>query len=173
MTRKKLLMVAPAIAIALTAIIWAGVTIYRDSRQKALRDAHISELLSELEADHPGTRWAALGKLSTYGQDAVPGLQRALADTNADVRWSAAGSLALIGPQAKEALPALVKLMSEDPDVAVREMAQLAANQIGGESVTEAPTTVRLNTSVQPGGLVLSEKPQDVLQRLAQERKSP
>ena len=104
MTTKSLTAIIAPAFVVLAALSWIAVSAYRDSQRKTQRHARISQLLRGFEAEDPGKRWAALGKLSTYGGDAVPGLQQALQDVNPDVRWSAAGALALIGPPAKEAL---------------------------------------------------------------------
>ena len=59
----------------------------------------------------------------------VPSLSAALGDKSEDVRGLAAHLLGLVGPAAKDALPGMVKLLS-DPDERVREVAQKAIKKI-------------------------------------------
>lgn len=59
---------------------------------------------------------AASVSLSKYGKQAVPTLQKALADTDNQVRQHAAEAIAKIGPDAKDAVPVLIKaFQSEAP----------------------------------------------------------
>lgn len=59
---------------------------------------------------------AASVSLSKYGKQAVPTLQQALTDSDNQVRRYAAEAIAKIGPDAKDAVPALIKAyQSEKP----------------------------------------------------------
>ncbi len=111
-------------------------------------------------------RRKAIANLATRSQIAVPYLLSALNNPEGQTRWGTAGALALIGEPAKEALPLLTKIMLGDENIAVRQMAQLAANQIGGDQVTSLPYTVRLTVHTQPGKVFLSAKPEHMLKYL-------
>ncbi|MCK4813864.1 MAG: HEAT repeat domain-containing protein [Candidatus Marinimicrobia bacterium] len=101
------------------------------------------------------------------GKDAVSILLKALKDTNANCRWSAAGALALIGQSAKEALPLLQSVMYEDSDQAVIDISQLAVSLISNNSLIHPPKYVRLTTSSKPGDLVIKAPYEKVLIFLA------
>jgi hypothetical protein len=133
----------------------------------------MSKEIRGFSSKDPGVRWKALARISTYEQDAVPLLIEAIQNANPDVRWCAAGSLALIGPKAKAALPNLLEVSSGDVNDAVKEMAQLAANEIGGDKTAPRPAKVRLITSVSPGGVSMSITSGMMLDRLRAEIDQP
>lgn len=61
---------------------------------------------------------AASVSLSKYGKQAMPTLQKALTDSDKEVRRNAAEAITKIGPDAKDAVPALLKAyQSEGPAV--------------------------------------------------------
>jgi HEAT repeat protein len=60
---------------------------------------------------------------------AVPGLVELLGDPKATTRWSAALTLYAIGPDAKDAVPALTKAL-KDPSMSVAQSAQYALKRI-------------------------------------------
>src|SRR5436305_13924174 len=59
---------------------------------------------------------------------------KALGDPDVDKRQKAASYLGLIGSDAKEAVPALCKVMREDPDEKVRSNAALALCHMGPDA---------------------------------------
>jgi HEAT repeat protein len=69
-----------------------------------------------------------LGALSAKA--AIPALIKALGDTDAEVRSSAAWALEKMGPAAKDAVPALTKAL-RDVDANVRMYAAYALGDIG------------------------------------------
>jgi len=60
---------------------------------------------------------------------AVPGLIELLSDPEVETRWGAAQTLAAIGPPAKDAVPALTKLL-QDKNLSVGESARYALERI-------------------------------------------
>ena len=65
---------------------------------------------------------------------AIPLMAAALAESDRDlVKEEAAATLGLIGPSAKDAIPALEKAAKEDPSPAVREAAEAALKKVRGE----------------------------------------
>jgi HEAT repeat protein len=68
--------------------------------------------------------------LSRMGEDAVPALQKALADKGAGVKSNAALTLGLIGSAARAAVPALTAAL-KDADAAVRQAAAQALGRVG------------------------------------------
>ena len=63
---------------------------------------------------------AASMSLSKYGSKAVPTLQKALSDSDNQVRRYAAEAIAKIGPDAKDAVPALIKAYQSEGPVNMR-----------------------------------------------------
>jgi HEAT repeat protein len=91
----------------------------------------------------------AMAALRKIGKPAVPALLEALRNPMALVRWQAAMTLAGIGPEAKEALPALQTALDEEfkrteisPDVV--GAAALAIVQLGGEATPAVAKVVEL-----------------------------
>ena len=70
------------------------------------------------------------GKLRPIGAETVTALIDTLADANSDIRDEAARALADLGPQAKNALPALRRMASDDPTDSVRLVARRAIDRI-------------------------------------------
>ena len=68
----------------------------------------------------------------------MPALVGALDDAHEQVRWVAAETLGHLGAEAKEAVPALKKLLKTDEDKDVREMAALALQEIEPASQGDA-----------------------------------
>ena len=79
-----------------------------------------------------GMRHFSIPALLEIGPDrrAVPGLVEALGDETGAYRACAAMALGKIGPEAKEAVPALTRIAAGDPDVGVRQRAAEALGQI-------------------------------------------
>ena len=65
---------------------------------------------------------------------AVPGLIELLNDPEVETRWGAAQTLAAIGPPAKEAVPALTKLL-QDKNLSVGERRTLCARADSGKVI--------------------------------------
>jgi len=72
----------------------------------------------------------ALEALGANGSAAVPALIKALDDEDRDGRRVAARVLGEIGPAAKDALPALQKLLHESEDLKVQRSAKEAIERI-------------------------------------------
>ncbi len=72
--------------------------------------------------------------LSHIGAPAVPGLVKALAGGDPHIRAAAARALGWIGPDAKEAAPALIETLGKNPAVPVRVAAAAALVGIAPES---------------------------------------
>jgi HEAT repeat protein len=96
------------------------------------------ELKKILKSDDPKSPRACMWALVRIEPDneevaklAVPMMISGLEDEDAFVRIEAARTLELIGPAAKEAIPALKKLEQDDPDPEVREAAVDAIQSIG------------------------------------------
>ena len=70
------------------------------------------------------------GKFRPIPAETVTALIETLADTNSDIRDEAARALADLGPQAKDALPALRRMAASDPTDSVRLVARRAIDQI-------------------------------------------
>ncbi len=75
------------------------------------------------------SRVTALMILAHCGEPALPVLQRALRDEDDHCRRVAAASLGIMGPEAREAVPAL-KAMQQDRDQLVRQAATEALEKI-------------------------------------------
>jgi HEAT repeat protein len=84
----------------------------------------------------------ALGRI---GAAAVPDLVRALGDPDPGVRLRAAEALARIGPDAKEAVPELIRLLSDEREhVETRKAAAWALGQIGPPASGAVPELMRI-----------------------------
>lgn len=97
-------------------------------------------------------RSAAIDVLVKLGVETVPAMVRALADNNSLVRWNAASVLGRIGPAAKDAVPALVRVLKDPHTVVtvgakkghkVRELAAWALGKIGPEAKDAVPSLVQ------------------------------
>ena len=90
--------------------------------------------------DHKEARyWACLilAELGPNAKEAVPALQKVVADERPEVRLEALVALGEIGPDAKPAVPAVVKAM-DDPELSVRYAAAFALGKIGDASAAAA-----------------------------------
>jgi HEAT repeat protein len=67
----------------------------------------IPALLQLLQERNENTQEAAAIGLATFGDNAIPHLLEALKSDNRRIRWGAAWVLASMGPQARNALPAV------------------------------------------------------------------
>jgi HEAT repeat protein len=97
----------------------------------------IEKLIEGLKkADSPDTDgYSAIYWLSDIGEPAVPSLLQALKDPNPCVRMNVARALLEIGPEAKEAVPALIEMLDDTAEcgegVRVNEEVVKALGQIG------------------------------------------
>jgi hypothetical protein len=80
--------------------------------------------------------------LSQIGPPAVKELREALRNREPRVRREAAGVLARMGPEAKDAVPDLTRLL-DDEDEATRKMAARALGRIGPEAGAAVPALMR------------------------------
>jgi len=80
--------------------------------------------------------------LSQIGPPAVKELQEALRSRDPRVRREAAGVLARMGPEAKDAVPDLTRLL-DDEDEATRKMAARALGRIGPDAAAAVPALMR------------------------------
>jgi hypothetical protein len=71
-----------------------------------------------------------------------------------------------MAPDAPATVGKLKVLMSSDTNSAVRQVAQLAAHQMGGSKVAMEPATVSLATSVEPGGISMAVEPVHLFEML-------
>jgi HEAT repeat protein len=95
--------------------------------------AEVAALLADLSAPQGRRRMRAADALATFGPDAAPAvlaLTKALKDRNADVRGSAAHALGRIGAAARDALPAIKGVESNDADDGVRRESAKARQAI-------------------------------------------
>ena len=90
--------------------------------------AHIESFKDDSEDGMVQAR--AMYALVEIGAPAVPELTKALDSDNVSVRLMALNTLALIGPTAKDALPAIKKRL-DDPDSDVQNRAKNAIEKIG------------------------------------------
>ncbi len=91
------------------------------------------DLLRALGDDDRRVRFAAMDALGSLGDDGGPAagkLAELAASHDSVAQRHAIDALAHIGPAALEALPAVEKIASEDPDAMIRGRAALAAKQI-------------------------------------------
>src|SRR5947209_3776161 len=81
-------------------------------------DVNVPDLINKLQSENPTRRSRAAAGLVKAGAKAAPALGKTVKDTNPLVRGQAIHILGLIGPDAKEAVPALVEaLKDKEPDV--------------------------------------------------------
>ena len=74
----------------------------------------MQEAIQALGSDDEDERDGAIEALVGMGSKAVPALARALEDANTEVRWAAATALGEIGPEAIEAIFALIHALEDD-----------------------------------------------------------
>jgi HEAT repeat protein len=94
-----------------------------------------------LRDQYPEVRKQAGQALAQVGQPSMPELIRALRERDVRFRQRAAKSLALIGPEAREAVPDLIVCL-RDPDTGVRAATVLALGEIGPEARSAVPRLV-------------------------------
>jgi HEAT repeat protein len=87
-----------------------------------------------LSSDNPLPAIRGLAHCGTAAAPAVPRLIELLQDRDSEIRWNAARTLGLIGPQAKAAVPALISALKKDDDPLVREHAAEALGDIGPDA---------------------------------------
>jgi predicted Zn finger-like uncharacterized protein len=134
-------------------------------------------LIPALKNPNPDYRAAAavcLWMLFREARDAVLPLSEALADTDEQVRSHAAFALAAIGPDAEEAVPALVRALQNQNDDLLRMRAAYALGEIGAkakkavlalrQALADKRPTVRLTTA--QALWTIEQQPQDVLAAL-------
>lgn len=80
--------------------------------------------------------------LSQIGPPAVSDLRAALKSRDPRIRREAAGVLARMGPEAKEAVPDLTRLL-DDEDEATRKIAVRALGRIGPDAAAAVPALMR------------------------------
>jgi HEAT repeat protein len=98
--------------------------------------AAVPMLREALETDHLGTRrylTLTLARLGAEAKSAVPALARGLWHKEALIREASAQALGAIGPVAKKARSALLKVSKEDEDEVVRQAATEALEKIEGK----------------------------------------
>jgi len=86
--------------------------------------AALPELIGLFKEDNQTLRVVSVRAVSQLGKEAVEPLTRVLGDAHEQARLSAVEALALMGPAARPALPALRKLETNEPGAAVREAAK-------------------------------------------------
>ncbi len=114
----------------------AGAAVYRGKP--------LSFYLARLKGTPAAERAAMIRALGNFGADgasAVPDLTAALADSDAEIRQSAAWSLSQVGPKSAAAVPKLAELLS-DPNPRVRSLAAVALEAIGPRAATSVTALV-------------------------------
>jgi HEAT repeat protein len=91
-------------------------------------------LLRALRSDDAGIRSAAARGLTGVGPAAIPGLVRELKDPEPAVRLAAADALGGMGPKASDAIPALVRTLSEGRWTAQVGCSRVRLNLNGAET---------------------------------------
>lgn len=90
---------------------------------------------SRSEGPALGSVWVSLRALASLGKEAVPGLAAGLKSEDILYRGVCGVVLAMMGPDARAALPALVDLM-QDKDPALRRVAIKAAQEVDAHAPT-------------------------------------
>jgi HEAT repeat protein len=119
--------------------IWAAYTLGQIGHHAAAAVPRLAETISKGTDPHERSAAArSLGQIATAKTAAKPVAVRALvhglSDSNGRVRARSAASLGQLGPEAREATSALIKLFSDEPS---RQAAQKAVIQIGQAAATE------------------------------------
>ncbi|MEX0712485.1 MAG: HEAT repeat domain-containing protein [Pirellulales bacterium] len=91
-------------------------------------------VLEDDDADVASMAAEALGAVGAATDVVVPSLAEALAHPDWVVRWSAAGALARIGPDARAADKALIRVINSDKDRDVKQQASRALARIKGKA---------------------------------------
>ena len=115
------------------------------------------DLIEALSPQYPASiRAAAAGMLygviqqgQVVARDAFPALVLALADPAPQLRYRAAVTLELIGPDAVEATDLLIRALADDEPI-VREWAAHALNAIGSSAVSALATLTEALLDVDP-----------------------
>lgn len=110
------------------------------SRLGGQAKAALASLADRLQDPHPRVRWYALEALAGIGPAASVVLDKIaplLEHSDRLTRRRAVLVLSRIGPEAKSLLPQVQKLAKEDPDMSVRQMAELAARQLNLEALVQ------------------------------------
>jgi HEAT repeat protein len=97
--------------------------------------AAVPDLILDTKDGDEGTRNVAMRVLRAIGPDAIPALLEAVKDRDNDYAFLALGSM---GPEAKSAVPELVKLLS-DPSSQVRQRSARVLGMIGRPAKEAAP----------------------------------
>jgi HEAT repeat protein len=119
--------------------IWARVAII--GAEEDFSNGNISPIVKHMASDDPGVRVQAIQAIGTMGQKAklgIPGLIRALSDTEPLVLASALWALSRMESYAAEAIPVLQKI-STDPNQSdyMKKMAKDTIAKITGEKAAE------------------------------------
>lgn len=99
---------------------------------------------SGISADKTVEQAQPSGRQVPQDKSQIPALTKALSDPDPAVRANAASALGEIGPEAKSAVPGLVKLFSEDGIINVRTNAANALRKIGPEAKSAVPALIKL-----------------------------
>ena len=138
-------------AIITLAVLFVGVEVYVLSpavrrfvvggAERAGADDFLVGRLSDRDTD---VRGAASEALVRRGAKAVPALVRGLDDSDPQARSLAANVLGRIGPAARDARPALLRVATADPADFVREQAARTLGEIGRDDPAAADDLVRM-----------------------------
>src|SRR5262245_61551859 len=123
--------------------LWAAAS--QEPADPVVDGAPLSYWIKQLGSAKAEERWQAAGHLCRgaslpAAKVAVPALTDALKDKDVRVRKTAAEAIELIGPAAREAEPALRKLVTKDEPAYPAAAAALAG--IGAETKTAAPVVI-------------------------------
>jgi HEAT repeat protein len=99
---------------------------------RAKTDGLVKLLAEAVKHENFSVRRGAAYVLSRCGEEGVPALTEALADKDWRIRWEAADSLRVVGPQGDKALPALAALAVGDNTEKVRQASLKAMLQMYG-----------------------------------------
>lgn len=105
-------------------------------------DTVAQKLINQFTVEDIKARFCSLGKLAVLGNKSLPELTESLKEEKIETRFYALQALSILGRDAQSALPEIIRLKDEDENNTVRQMAQLAANVIGGDSAAKAPASV-------------------------------